>query len=163
MISVDPVLQQTWPGAYRVLFWNLVRRGSYQAFWADGGQSLLRLDGWQWVSWVQRADSVDLTVMLAALSETLMPLDEGEYLLLIPPNDSTGEPTHPVFFLELPQGYQEYAMPQGWPGPDAPRRLRVTERIWNQSQLTKVLPTLFGAADGVGGMPTLAQFQRRAA
>jgi hypothetical protein len=52
---------------------------------------------------------------------------------------------------------------ESWPSPEAPSRLRVTGRIWNQSQLTKVLPTLFGAADGVGGMPTLAQSQRHAA
>jgi hypothetical protein len=151
-VTMDPVLRGTRPGTYRVLFPTVQQHGFYHAFWNPMGPSLLGLDGLEWVSWLQHADSAELSVVPTPAELPPLPVDEGEYLLALPPHDPGEDVSHLTLFLELPQGYQEYELPEGWPEGRASRPLQITDRIWNHDELMQVLPALSRAAQQ-GGAP----------
>jgi len=108
------------------------------------GPSLLRLDGLDWVGWRQHADSAELSLVPTPAGLPPLPVDEGEYLLTLPPHDRGEEVSHRMLFLELPQGYQEYELPEGWPADNAARPLRITDRVWSHEELMRLLPALSG-------------------
>jgi len=175
--GTDPMLEETRPGAYyRLLPPTVKRQGSYQAFWDGRERCFLQLDGREWVSWVQRANSVQLAIVPAVSHEALVALEEGEYLLDDPPAGThelgAGRDAAPLaLFLQLPQGFQEYEIPEGWPWEGTTRPLRITDRIWTREGLKKVLPGLSGAVPqgvppterGSRGVTEVAEPQRRVA
>lgn len=170
--QLDPALQQTRPGACRVRFPALERCGFYHAVEEEPGQCFLRF-GREWLSWVQRPDSVQLARAGACpppgAHDTVIPLVVGEYMVVQPPNGSCREVPPLALFLELPQGFQEYEMRDGWPVDAAPTSLQLTDRIWTAAELMTVLPILSGLKNGVAlierkdGMLTVVPESRHAA
>ncbi len=160
-VVADPRLQETRPGAYRVLFPLVKRFGAYQAYRDGTGPCLFQL-GQEWLVWVQEAASALLVDPSEVSTAALLPIAKGEYLIA----ELTRDANPLLLFLQMPGGYQEYELPEGWPGRGTPRTLRITDRLWEEDMLLSLLPAPSwekwetAAVEGACGGPVATRARR---
>ncbi len=117
----------------------VVRRGSYEALRDGSGTCLLVLDGKERYAWVQRPDSVHLAAEPPATGSALISLQRGEYVL-VDRSAVAADGAGLVLYLELPHGYQEYTLPEGWPEGGEAKPVRVSPRALSERELDQLLP-----------------------
>jgi hypothetical protein len=147
----------------------IVRRGVYEA-WQDGsGTCLLIVDGKDRYAWIQKPDAIHLKAAPAEarVEASLFPAERGTYLLVDRNYDEAAEGSGLFLYLQLPHGYQEYRLPQGWPEGEEVKRLETTSRILKDQQVEQLLAQESCSSTAASrlkvGSPTSVQFQTRAA
>ncbi len=145
---------------------RIVRRGDYEA-WQDGsGICLLILDEKDRYAWVQKPDGAYLMAAPAPAGTCLFPAQKGAYLL-VDRNPGAAKETGLFLYLQLPHGYQEYRLPQGWPERGEMRRLEVTSRVLSDGDMQSLLAQEARSATAAGGLdfrrPVLERAYARAA
>jgi hypothetical protein len=117
----------------------VVRRGSYEALHDGFGTCLLVLDGKERYAWLQRPDSIHLAANPPATEAALASLQRGEYVV-VDRSAASADGTGLVLYLQLPHGYQEYLLPEGWPEGGESKPVRVSPRALSERELDQLLP-----------------------
>jgi hypothetical protein len=130
---------------------RIVRRGDYEA-WQDGsGTCLLILDDKDRYAWVQKPDAVYLMATTAPAGTFLFPVQKGAYWL-VDRNSGSIRETGLFLYLQLPHGYQEYQLPQGWPERGEKRCLKITSRILRDEEMKRFLTQKEGPPTAARGL-----------
>jgi len=112
----------------------LLRAGQYEARGEPARSSVLLFDGEERYALQVGANSVRLTAQ-PWRDDELPLLQEGDYLLADLPENRAAHGAGLTLFLELPQGYQEYLLPEGWPGPGQSVPVRVLPEYRDEESL----------------------------
>jgi hypothetical protein len=118
---------------------GVVRRGSYEALHDGSGTCLLVLDGRERYAWLQRPDSIHLVASPPPAGAALSSLQRGEYAV-VDRSAGSAEGAGLVLYLQLPHGYQEYALPAGWPEGGEAKPVRVSPRVLSERELDQLPP-----------------------